>query len=68
MNIVLVGPLASGKTAIADKLIEKEIANFSDYYSVEMARREHSDGTYAGERHCLQEKRQLVRSRLGRSR
>jgi len=49
MNIVLVGPLASGKTAIADKLIEKEIANFSDYYSVEMARREHSDGTYAGE-------------------
>lgn len=49
MNIILIGPLASGKTSIARGLIEREKFSVNDFHSIESMRREHSDGTYAGE-------------------
>lgn len=47
MNVLLVGPLASGKTTIAEKLLERGFAN--NYDSVELCRRAHSSGSHAGE-------------------
>ena len=49
MNIIFVGPLASGKTAIAEELIKRELVRESDYHSIEKARRKHSSGSYSGE-------------------
>lgn len=48
-NLILVGPLVSGKTTIASKLIEKGFCKESNFHSIEKSRREHSSGTYSGE-------------------
>ena len=49
MNIILVGPLASGKTTIANQLIKEDFLKDQNYFSIEKARRAHSSGTFSGE-------------------
>ena len=48
--VLLVGPLCSGKTTLAQKLIEKGfLKNKSNFYGIEQSRRLIGDGTMAGE-------------------
>lgn len=48
--VLLVGPLCSGKSKLAEKLIEKKFINLkSNYYSIETCRRLHGDGSMSGE-------------------
>ena len=49
-RVFLVGPLCSGKTSLAQKLIEKGFLKAkSNFYGIEQSRRLLSDGTMAGE-------------------
>lgn len=48
--VLLVGPLCSGKTKLAEKLAEKGfIQNKSNFYSIEQNRRDFGDGQMSGE-------------------
>ncbi|MDD3412532.1 MAG: hypothetical protein PHY47_00875 [Lachnospiraceae bacterium] len=48
--LLLVGPICSGKTTLANKLIEKKfIKNRSNFYSIEQCRYNFGDGQMSGE-------------------
>lgn len=48
--VMLVGPLCSGKTKLAETLIQKNfLKNKSNFYGIEQSRKLLSDGTMAGE-------------------
>jgi hypothetical protein len=48
--VLLVGPLCSGKTMLAEKLAEKAfIKNESNFYSIEQNRKDFGDGQMSGE-------------------
>lgn len=49
MNLLIIGNIASGKTSIAEEFIKQEYLNSNDYSSIDEWRRDHSDGTFAGE-------------------
>jgi len=49
MNLLIIGNIAAGKTSLSDALINNGFCTKNNYYSIDDLRKEHSDGTFAGE-------------------
>lgn len=49
MNILIIGSLASGKTALAEELVKRNFCKKENFHSIEQNRRDFSDATFSGE-------------------